>query len=142
MAPDSNYVLWAVLALVAYTFVPIFTKRATDGIPSNTVALWANTVLVVLTLAVVLVSKDPIVGALDHPRAPLMFASGLCLAVGILAYYRALSLGPVGVVVPVFGLFLVTSPLVGATLLDEPLTLRKAAGVLIAITGVYLATSG
>ncbi len=138
----SGYLLWAALALAAYTFVPIFTKAATDGIPSNTVAFWANTVLVVLTLGAVLVSDDPIVGALDHPKAPFMLASGLCLAVGILSYYRALSLGPVSIVVPIFGLFLVTSPLIGAALLDEPLTLRKAAGVVIAIFGVYLATNG
>ena len=138
----ASYLLWAALALAAYTFVPIFTKAATDGLPSNTVAFWANAVLVVLTFGVVLVSDDPVVGALDHPNAPLMLASGLCLAVGILSYYRALSLGPVSVVVPVFGLFLVTSPLVGAALLDEPLTVRKIAGVVIAMVGVYLASSG
>ncbi|WP_254537791.1 EamA family transporter [Halomarina litorea] len=138
----SSYLLWAAVALAAYTFVPVFTKAATDGIPSNTVAFWANAILAVLALGVVLVSDDPIVGALDHPKAPYMLAGGLCLAVGIISYYRALSLGPVSIVVPVFGLFLVTSPLVGAVLLDEPLTLRKAAGVVIALVGVYLATSG
>ena len=140
--PGASYLLWVGVALAAYTFVPIFTKAATDGIPSNTVAFWANAVLAVLAFTVVVLSDEPVLSALDHPKAPYMLAGGICLAVGIMAYYRALSLGPVSIVVPIFGLFLVTSPLVGAALLDEPLTLRKAAGVVIALVGVYLATSG
>lgn len=135
-----SYLLWALLALAAYTFVPLFTKLATDGIPSNTVALWANGVLVVITLAVVAVADEPVLSALDHPSAPYMFASGVCLAVGILAYYRALALGPVNVVVPIFGMFIVTSALAGAVLLDEPLTLQKGAGVVLAVVAVVLVT--
>jgi transporter family protein len=69
-----------------------------------------------------------------------MYAAGVFLAVGILAYYRALALGPVSVVVPVFGLFLVTSSLVGVVALDEPLTARKGVGVLLALVAVYLVT--
>jgi len=135
-----NYLLWALLALAAYTLVPLFTKIATGGIPSNTVALWSNSVFVVITLAVVVVADNPVLSVLDHPRAPYMFASGVCLAVGILAYYRALALGPVNVVVPIFGMFIVTSALAGALLLDEPLTLRKGAGVALAVVAVLLVT--
>jgi len=135
-----GYLLWALLALAAYTLVPLFTKVATGGIPSNTVALWSNGVFVVITLAVVVVADNPVLSALDDPKAPYMFASGVCLAVGILAYYRALALGPVNVVVPIFGMFIVTSALVGAVLLDEPLTLRKGAGVVLAVVAVVLVT--
>ncbi|PSP97061.1 multidrug transporter [Halobacteriales archaeon QS_5_70_17] len=135
-----SYLLWALLALAAYTLVPLFTKVATGGIPSNTVALWSNGVFVVITLAVVVVADNPVLSALDDPKAPYMFASGVCLAVGILAYYRALALGPVNVVVPIFGMFIVTSALVGAVLLDEPLTLRKGAGVVLAVVAVVLVT--
>ena len=124
-----GYLLWALLALAAYTLVPLFTKVATGGIPSNTVALWSNGVFVVITLAVVVVADNPVLSALDDPKAPYMFASGVCLAVGILAYYRALALGPVSVVTPVFGLFIVTSSALGIAVLDEPLTARKVAGI-------------
>jgi transporter family protein len=69
-----------------------------------------------------------------------MYAAGAFLAVGIIAYYRALALGPVSIVVPVFGLFLVTSSVLGIVALDEPLTARKALGVLLAGVAVYLVT--
>ncbi|MFC6836117.1 EamA family transporter [Halomarina ordinaria] len=136
----AGYLLWAVVALVAYTFVPIFTKAAMENIPSTTVALVSNGILAVIALGVVLVTDEPVTSSLSDPRAPYMLAGGVCLAVGILAYYRALSLGPVNVVVPVFGLFLVTSPLVSALALDEALTARTVFGVALAMVGVYLAT--
>jgi len=69
---------------------------------------------------------------------PAMYAAGACLAVGILAYYRALSLGPVSVVAPVFGLFLVVSSLVGIAVLNESLTLRKVLGIALAAVAVWL----
>ena len=57
---------------------------------------------------------------------------------GIITYYRALSLGAVSVVVPIFGLFIVVSSVVGFVFLDEPLTLRKVAGIVLAGVAVYL----
>jgi transporter family protein len=44
----------------------------------------------------------------------------------------------VSIVVPIFGLFLVTSSLVGVVALDESLTTRKAAGIGFAMLAVYL----
>ena len=70
-----------------------------------------------------------------------MLAAGVCLSVGITAYDRALKLGPVSVVVPILGTFLVTSSLAGVALLDEPLALRKALGVALAALGVLLVTT-
>jgi transporter family protein len=69
-----------------------------------------------------------------------MYAAGICLSIGIIAYYRALSAGPVSVVVPVFGLFLVTSSVIGIVFLDEALTLRKVTGVVLALVAVFLTT--
>ena len=66
-----------------------------------------------------------------HPKVGYVCLLGVALAVGIIAYYRALALGPVSVVVPVFGLFLVTSSVVGIAALDEALTVRKAAELLL-----------
>lgn len=67
-----------------------------------------------------------------------MLAAGAFLSVGIIAYYRALALGPVSVVVPIFGTFLVTSAAAGVVFLDEPLTARKVAGVALAVIAIYL----
>jgi transporter family protein len=71
-------------------------------------------------------------------EAGYLYPTGVVLAVGIIAYDRALSLGPVSIVVPIFGLFLVTFSLVGVVALDESLTTRKAAGIGFAMLAVYL----
>lgn len=133
-----NYLLWALLALFAYTFVAPLMSVATTDVPSDVAVIVSNTMLVIGAAAVVAVSQEPVTEYLTHPDAPYMYAAGICLAVGILAYYRALAMGPVSVVVPIFGMFIVTSSLIGVAVLDEPLTARKVAGIGFAALAVYL----
>jgi len=136
-----RYLPWALLALGAYSAVAPLMNAATTGdarIPSTVAALVANGILVVGTVGVVLYTGRDVGSYVGHPKFPLVVAGGLFLTVGILAYYRALSLGPVSVVTPVFGLFLVLSSAIGVVALDEPLTARKVAGIVLAVVAVYL----
>ncbi|WP_255152262.1 hypothetical protein [Halorarius halobius] len=55
-----------------------------------------------------------------------------------LAFFHALSLGPVSIVAPVFGLFLVTSSLFGVFLLDEVLALHRGFGITLAMLAIAL----
>jgi transporter family protein len=136
-----NYLPWALLSLLAYSAVPPLVSAASNGqgaIPSNVVALVSNGILVVATGVVMLAAGESVAPHVDNPKFPLVLASGLFLSVGIIAYYRALSLGPVSVVTPIFALFLVGSSVVGVVALGEPVTARKAAGVVLALVAVYL----
>ena len=136
-----NYLPWAVLALLSYSLVAPLMRVATSGadpVPSNVAALMANAVLVLATLGVIAVSGDGVVAHLDDPKMQYVFAAGACLAVGILAYYRALSMGPVSIVAPVFAMFFVTSSVVSVLVLEEPVTARKLAGVVFAVVAVVL----
>jgi transporter family protein len=136
-----QYLAWAVLALAAYSLVAPLMSVATTGspkIPSDVAALVANAILVGATAALIVVSDLRVAPYLTHPKTPYVVAAGLALSVGILAYYRALAAGPVSVVTPIFGLFLVVSSLVGVAFLDEALTARKVAGVGLALVAVYL----
>jgi transporter family protein len=133
-----QYLWYAFLALAAYTLVAPLTKIATQEILADTVAFVTNGILAIAALALVVATDRPILSALTHEHAPYMYAAGACLAVGIIAYYRALSTGPVSVVVPIFGLFLVASSVVGIVFLDEALTARKAVGIVLAVVAVFL----
>ena len=133
-----NYVVYAVVALVAYSIVPPLISLATEEIPSNTAALISNGVLVVVALAAVLYAGEWDTSHLTGRHALYVYVAGVALAVGILAYYRALELGPVSVVVPIFGMFIVGSAAVGVAFLDESLTARKVVGVALAVVAVYL----
>jgi transporter family protein len=135
-----SYLRWAVLALVSYTMVAPLVRITTRDVPSDVVVLVTNVILVGTATVIVGVSDSQVLPYLTHPKAPYMYAAGVFLTVGILAYYRALALGPVSVVVPVFGLFVVTSSVIGVVALEESLTARKALGVALAVVAIYLTT--
>jgi transporter family protein len=136
-----SYLPWAVLALLAYSLVPPLLSVATTGavrMPSNVAALFSNLVLVIGTVAVVVYNREETLTYVSHPTFKYVVLAGLFLFVGILAYYRALSLGPVSVVSPIFGMFLVLSSVIGIAFLNESLTARKVAGIGLGIVAVYL----
>jgi transporter family protein len=136
-----NYIAWSLLALLSYSAVAPLVGFATTGdpkIPSFVAALITNGVLIVATVGVVAYEGHSMGAYLAHPKAPYLYLAGVFLSVGILAYYRALSLGPVSAVVPIFGTFLVISSVVGVLFLDESLTARKTAGIGLALLAIYL----
>lgn len=136
-----SYLPWALLALVAYSLVPPLLNVATTGavrMPSNVAALYSNAVLVVGTVLVVAYNQEEALAYATHPTQKYVLLAGLCLFVGILAYYRALSLGPVSVVAPIFGMFLVLSSIIGIAVLNESLTARKVVGIGLGVVAVYL----
>jgi transporter family protein len=139
-----GYLQWALVALLAYSAVAPLVGFATTGdpkIPSFVAALITNGLLLVATIAVVFYEGHSVASYLGHPKAPYLYLAGVFLAVGILAYYRALSLGPVSAVVPIFGTFLVVSSVVGILFLNESLTARKVAGIACAMLGIYLVST-
>lgn len=136
-----NYIVWSVIALAAYSLVAPLMRLATAGegaIPSPVAAFVSNTVLVIVTLAVIAVSGDGVVDHVRDPRIWYVLGAGVCLAVGILAYYHALSIGRVSIVAPIFAMFFVASSAVGVVVLDEPVTARKLLGVAFAVVAVVL----
>lgn len=133
-----RYLWWSLLALAAYTLVAPLVKLATAEIPSDVALLIANGTLLAGAAVVVLVSDTQVVPYLTGTHAGYAYGAGIALTVGILAYYRALAAGPVSIVVPIFGLFIVTSSIIGIAFLEESLTARKAAGIGFAILAVYL----
>jgi len=136
-----NYLAWALVALVGYSVFTPLASLATDEIPSTVVALVANTMLALSAAAVIAYRGESVTPHLTGENAAYMYAAGVFLSVGILAYYQALGTGPVSVVVPVFGMFLVGSAALGVVFLGDPLTARKAAGIALAAVGVYLTTT-
>jgi len=133
-----RYLLWAILALIAYTLVPPLVKLATTSIPSDVVLVISNGILVVVAIGIILVSDVSVTPYLSDSRVVYAYGAGIALTVGIVSYYRALAAGPVSVVVPIFGMFIATSSIIGIAFLDEPLTTRKVAGIAMAVLAVYL----
>jgi len=123
---------------VTYSFVPPLVRVATRDIPGVPAAFISNLVLVVAILAVILASGQSVVTHMASDAWLYLYAAGLFLGIGILAYYRALELGPVSVVVPVFAMFIVGGSVIGYALLNETVTLTNALGILLGIAAIYL----
>lgn len=133
-----NYLAWTVIALVAYTVFPPLVNVATRTVPSAVMTLVAASTFTLGAAGVVLYQGQQVTPYLVSEDATYMYLAGIALTVGLLAYYYALSIGPVSVVVPVFGMFVITSSVLGITLLDEPLTARKFLGIGFAALAIYL----
>ena len=136
-----NYVHWALVALAAYTLVAPLMSVATTGdaqIPSDVAVFFSNTILVLASLAIAVSSDHRVTEYFSNPNLLYVVLAGVCLSVGILSYYRALSLGPVSVVVPIFGSFVAASSLIGMAFLGEPFSVRKLLGIGFAVLAVYL----
>lgn len=138
---NVGYLTYSLVALAAYTLVSPLTKLATQDLSSDAVAAVTNGMLALAALAVTLYTGESITRTVTHPDRVYVLAAGICLSVGIIAYYRALKAGPVSVVVPIFGMFLVTSSLVSIAFLNESLTLRKGVGIVLAVVAVLLVTT-
>jgi transporter family protein len=138
---SMSYLPWALVALVGYTLVPVLLRVATTGpnaVPSDVAMLLTNGLLIGVVGTLVVATDQPVVSHLRGPNAGYILAAGVCLTVGILAYYRALARGPVSVVTPIFGMFLVTSSILGIAVLGEAPTPRKLAGIVLAVVAVAL----
>jgi transporter family protein len=133
-----RYLIWTLVALVGYTFVPPLMNIATREVPTTVATFVAASLLAGTALSFALVGQEPIVGSLTGSHGRYVFIAGVFLAVSVLSFFQALSIGPVSIVVPIFGLFLVTSSAIGVVILDEPMTLQRGLGILLAMLAIVL----
>lgn len=131
-----HYLIWTLIALIGYTFVPPLMNLATQEVPSTVATFAAASMLAGTALVFSLWGREPIIGSLASSHGWYALAAGGFLTVSILAFFRALSLGPVSIVAPIFGLFLVTSSVIGVVALGEPMTIQRAIGILLAMLAI------
>lgn len=72
------------------------------------------------------------------PSHALAASIGLLFVMGNLAFYKLSQTAQVSVLAPLTSLYIVIPIVLGIAVLGEPLTRRKAAGILLAIVAIYL----
>ncbi|GAB7008479.1 EamA family transporter [Halorubrum trueperi] len=138
---QPTYLPYALLAMAAYALVSPLMRVATtgpDAVPSDVAVVVSNVLLVGMALGVLAYTNQGFTAHLGSPKIAYVLAAGVFLGIGILALYRALALGPVSVVTPIFAMFLVFSSVIGFLVLGESFTVRKALGIALAAASVYL----
>lgn len=137
-----EYLLWVLVALVAYAVVAPLTSAATQDAPAAVVLFLSTAVFLLLTLVVLVLTDTADPAYAVSPAAGYIYVAGLFLGIGILAYFTALELGPVSVVVPIYGMFIVGSSVIGIAFLDETLSATRIAGIVCAALAIYLSAGG
>jgi len=135
-----EYLPWVIVALVSYGMLAPLTSQVTQEVPPAVALFLATAVFLVLTLGVMAATGTNPLSYVFLPSAGYVYVGGAFLAIGILSYYFALQRGPVSVVVPIYGMFIVGSSVIGIVVLDETLTLTRVGGIGAAIAAVYLSS--
>ncbi|PZR76073.1 MAG: hypothetical protein DLM52_06560 [Chthoniobacterales bacterium] len=140
---NKPYLLWAFVGMVGYSLVALMVKLATaSGRFSGFFVLMISATMVVISSATISALRGEMKGFswnnLATTDGALLLGTGVALVIAVVSYFFALSLGPASIVVPVFGMFIVGGAVLGLIFLHEPLTLRKAIGILLAIASIYL----
>lgn len=140
---NKSYLLWAFVGMVGYSFVALLVKLATtSGRFSGFFVLMISASMVVITSATITLLRGEMKAFswnnLATADGAFLLGTGIALVIAVVSYFFALSEGPASVVVPIFGMFIVGGAMLGLLFLHEPLTLRKAIGILLAIASIYL----
>lgn len=133
-----EFLFWVLLALAAYSFIAPLASEVTKTVPPSEVMFLSTCVFLFVTLIVLGVTGTASLSYLASSAAIYVYVAAVFLTVGVFSYTAALEAGPVSVVVPIFGMFIVGSSALGIVFLDEALTVTRFAGIVCAIIAIYL----
>jgi bacterial/archaeal transporter family protein len=139
------YVLWALIGMVGQSFVTLFVKLAVrTGHISSFMVLTIATVMVAVSSITIVTAwgeLNAIHGQIDRTAVLWAGATGVALMVAVSSLFRALSLGPATIVVPIYGTFIIVSAVLGVLFLHELMTWKKALGLAASVIGIYLVST-
>jgi len=134
-----HWLIWVLISLVFYSFMPPLVKTAMKEIPAYVAVTVTNAILCSLAFVVAKAQGYNFLDHLSLDRPSLMlYAAGAVLAVAIISYYKALELGPISSVVPIYGMNVALSSIIGFLVMGERLTPAKGAGLLFALLAIIL----
>jgi transporter family protein len=140
---SKSYLLWAVIGMIGYSVTAALVKLATQSgrFSSYFVLMISSAMVVATSTAITILRGDMKTFSRDNLASGdgmLVLGAGVALVIAVVFYFLALSEGPTSIVVPIDGMFIVGRAVLGLVFLHEPLTLRKALGILLAAVSIYL----
>lgn len=135
---------WWVFALLSALFAAlttIFAKLGVQNVNSNLATAIRTVVILVIAWGIVLARRDTDgLASIDQRTLLFLILSGAATGLSWLAYFRALQLGPTGLVAAIDKTSLVMIIVLAALWLGEPLTWRTALGASLIVLGTIIAT--
>ena len=131
---------WSVIAALFWGLGPVFAKLGLVK-PDPVIALTVRTVGVLAVLLVwtgVRGDLFSVISSLDRRTWALLLLEGVFASViAHFAYFKALKMGDIASVVPITASYPLISVVLSAVLLKNQLTLGKAIGAILTVTGIY-----
>jgi transporter family protein len=131
-----NWLGFSLMALVLWGVWGFLSKVATQQLPPQAVYLLSVCGHGVVVGYLWLTGGLALAG---HPWGlAAALAAGLCMAVGLLCFFKALAVGAATVVVPLTALYPLVTVVLSWAVLRESMTLRHLAGIALALLAGWL----
>ena len=131
-----NYVKYMFIALVGWGFWAIGSKLLTRHFNTVSVSFWISFWSIVFLSIFLLFRRNLMVNTYVLYTVPI----GLISLIAILAFYKALKIGPSSVVLPFTNMYVIIPVLFGFVVLKEAVTLSRVLGIVCAILAAILLT--
>jgi len=132
----ASWLTFSLMAMGLWGVWGLLSKVAAQYLPFQAVYLLA------ITGHLVVIAYLAAQGGLAIPWHPggvaAGLAAGLCMAFGLLFFFRALAQGTASTVVPLTALYPVVTVVLSRVVLQESLSPRQVAGVALALLAVWL----
>ena len=134
-----DWLVWVLVSLVFYSLMPPLVKTAMREVPAYVAVAISNGILFGISFIVAKVKGHSFTEHLSLGRPSLMlYVAGVVLAVSVISYYKALEIGPISSVVPIWGMYIALSSLIGVLAMGERWTPTKGLGLLCALLAIFL----
>jgi len=124
-----GYMKYAFIALVGWGFWAIGSKLMTRHFNTVSTTFWLSFWSIVLLAIFLIFKKNLMVNRYVYHTIPI----GAISLIAILAFYKALKLGPTSVVVPFTNMYVIFPVLFGFIVLREAITTTRVIGIIFAI---------
>lgn len=131
-----NWLGYSLIAVALWGLWGFFSKVATINLPTG--AAYLLTVTGHLAVIGYLATEGSLAIPWHAGGVAAALGAGLCMAFGLLFFFKALAGGTASAVVPLTALYPLVTVILSWTLLRESLTLRHLAGVALAVAAVWL----
>ncbi|HEC78791.1 MAG TPA: hypothetical protein ENI34_06575 [candidate division WOR-3 bacterium] len=124
-----GYMKYAFIALVGWGFWAIGSKLMTRHFNTVSTTFWLSFWSIVFLAIFLIFKKNLMVNRYVYHTIPI----GAISLIAILAFYKALKLGPASVVVPFTNMYVIFPVLFGFIVLKEAITTTRVIGIIFAI---------
>lgn len=136
----NHWLVYSLIALVLFGFWGFFPKMATLHVPPRSALVYE--VFGVLLVGITVAASGGFRLDWDGRGFVYAFLTGVTGTIGIFCFIYAMSLGKTGVVVTMTALYPGITILLAFAVLKEPVTLRQAFGMVLAVVAVLLLSGG